>query len=145
MQIPHMPKAAQLYIFDWFSDPEIAYFLLMSQTRLVKAGERIITSGEASNGCAYYVNAWVVRVTQGWEEVANLGPGSFFGELALITDEPRNATIDAIDDTELQVFLKDDFITLLQRGSHSQEMKNEILRRIKEKTTIDRDELVKSL
>lgn len=56
--------------------------------------------------------------------------GGFFGEMALITDEARNATIQVLEDTELQVFLKDDFLTLLQQSSHGPEMKEEIRRRI---------------
>lgn len=123
----------KLYIFDGFSDEEISFFLLMSQTQHRKNGERIILVGDESNGCAYYVRSGAVRVIQGGEEVAILGPGSFFGEIALITDEPRTATVEAVDDTELQVFLKDDFLTLLKRGSHGQEMRDEIMRRIKER------------
>jgi hypothetical protein len=34
------------------------------------------------------------------------------------------------EDAELQVFLKDDFLTLLQQSAHSEEMKEEIRRRI---------------
>ncbi len=62
-----------------------------------------------------------------------MGKGSFFGEIALITDESRTATIDVVEDCELQVFLKDDFLTLLKRSSHEKEMKEEIMRRIKER------------
>lgn len=66
-------------------------------------------------------------------EIALLGPGAFFGEIALITDEPRTATVEAIDDAELQVFLKDDFLALLKRSAHSKELKEEILRRMKDR------------
>ena len=66
----------------------------------------------------------------GKKEVAVLTAGGFFGEIALITDDARNATIEVVEDTELQVFLKDDFLTLLQQSSHSVEMKEEIRRRI---------------
>jgi hypothetical protein len=59
-----MSDVSNLYIFDGFSETEIAFFLLMSQTQLRKAGERIMTVGEESNGCAYYVNRGAVRVTQ---------------------------------------------------------------------------------
>ena len=51
----------------------------------------------------------------------------------MITDEPRTATIETIEDSELQVFLKDDFLTLLKRGAHSDEMRTEMLRRIMER------------
>lgn len=120
-----------LYIFDGFSQEEIAYFLLMSQTQVKKKGERILALGEPSNGCAYYIKSGHVKVMYAGDEIAVLGPDSFFGEFALITDEPRTATVEAIDDVELHIFLKDDFLTLLEQSKHSEEMKEEILRRMR--------------
>jgi CRP-like cAMP-binding protein len=52
--------------------------------------------------------------------------------MALITDEPRTATVEVIDDAELQVFLKEDFLILLDKSAHSKEIKAEVMRRIKE-------------
>lgn len=130
-----MSQVDELYIFDGFSQEEISFFLLMSQTQYRKAGERIITIGEISNGCAYYINKWSVRVIQGGEIVAILWIWSFFGEIALITDEPRTATVETVEDTEIQVFLKDDFLTLFKHGKHSNEMKAEVMRRIKERVS----------
>ena len=121
-----------LYIFEGFAKEEIAYFLLMSQTQNRKKGEIILTIGDVSNGCAYYINSGHVRVVRGGNEIALLGPGAFFGETALITDEPRTATIEVVDDAEFQVFLKEDFLALLGKSVHSAELKGEILRRIKE-------------
>lgn len=119
-----------LYIFDGFSKEVIAFFLLMSQTQYRKKWEIVINMWELSNGCAYYINSGSVRVLQWTREIATLKSGGFFGEIALITDEPRNATVEVMEDTELQVFLKDDFLTLLQQSSHSAEMQEEIRRRI---------------
>ncbi len=119
-----------LYIFDGFSKEVIAFFLLMSQTQYRKTGEVVIQESEISNGCAYYINSGKVRVLQGAKEIATLKAGGFFGEIALITDEPRNATVEVTENSELQVFLKDDFLTLLQQSSHGAEMKQEIRRRI---------------
>lgn len=119
-----------LYIFDGFSKEVIAFFLLMSQTQYRKAGETIIRELESSNGCAYYINSGKVRVLRDWKEIATLSAGWFFGEIALITDEARTATVEIIEDAELQVFLKDDFLTLLQQSAHGSEMKEEIRRRI---------------
>ncbi len=125
-----MSQVDELYIFDGFSKDEISFFLLMSQTQYVKSGDRIITVGDMSNGHAYYINRGSVRVIQWGEIVATLWVGSFFGEIALITDEPRTATVEALEDSELQVFLKDDFLTLFKHGKHSDEMKTEVMRRI---------------
>lgn len=121
-----------LYIFDGFSQEEVAYFLLMSQTQQRKKWETILNVGDVSNGCAYYIKSGHVKVIRGGNEVALLWPGAFFGETALITDEPRTATIEVVDDVELQVFLKEDFLVLLSKSEHSKELKAEILRRIKE-------------
>jgi len=88
--------------------------------------------GDPSNGCAYYINSGHVKVVRDGNEIALLGPGSFFGEMALITDEPRTATVEVIDDVELQVFLKEDFLILLDKSAHSKEIKAEVMRRIKE-------------
>jgi CRP/FNR family cyclic AMP-dependent transcriptional regulator len=130
-------KIDELYIFDGFSKEEITYFLLMSQTQYRKKWERILSIGDISNGCAYYINSGNVRVIQWGLEVAILGPGSFFGEIALITDEPRTATVEVIDDVELQVFLKDDFLTLLKQSPHGMQMRTEIMRRIKDRIKHD--------
>lgn len=55
-------KIDELYIFDGFSKEEVTYFLLMSQTQYRKAGERVLSIGDISNGCAYYINSGTVRV-----------------------------------------------------------------------------------
>ena len=42
-------------------------------------------------------------------EVARLGPGDFFGEVALISGEPRNATVVAQNAVDTYVLGKTDF------------------------------------
>lgn len=124
-----------LYIFDGLSKEVIAYFLLMSQVQYRRAWEVIIRQNDVSNGCAYYVNSGSVRVVQDGKEVATIGTGGFFGEIALITDEPRTATVETIEDTELQVFLKEDFLTLIMQSPHREELKAEVRRRIMSRVT----------
>lgn len=45
--------------------------------------------------------------------VAQLGPGTFFGELALLDDSPRSAQARAATPCQLIVFFRDDFVGLL--------------------------------
>ena len=45
--------------------------------------------------------------------VAQLGPGTFFGELALLDNSPRSAQARAATPCQLIVFFRDDFVSLL--------------------------------
>src|SRR5581483_3223986 len=51
------------------------------------------------------------RVTIGSpaREVARLGPGQYFGEMSLLTGEPRSATVAAISDCELLEIQAEEF------------------------------------
>jgi CRP-like cAMP-binding protein len=50
----------------------------------------------------------------GRELVAELEPGDFFGDLALLDNAPRNAQTRAIDNCELAVFFRGDFLGLME-------------------------------
>jgi small-conductance mechanosensitive channel/CRP-like cAMP-binding protein len=65
-----------------------------SAVRLYVEGEAIVKKGEAS-AQMFVVEAGEVTVELHDVELARLGPGQFFGEMALMTGEPRNATVRA--------------------------------------------------
>ena len=46
--------------------------------------------------------------------VAELGPGSVFGDMALLDDSPRNAQARAMENCELAVFFRADFMGLME-------------------------------
>ena len=54
-----------------------------------------------------------VEVIRAEHEVARLGPGDFFGEVALISGEPRNATVVAVTEVDTYVLGKTDFQTAI--------------------------------
>jgi small-conductance mechanosensitive channel/CRP-like cAMP-binding protein len=65
-----------------------------SVVRLYGDGEAVVKQGERSAEM-FVVEGGEVTVTVGESELARLGPGMFFGEMALMTGEPRNATVRA--------------------------------------------------
>jgi CRP/FNR family transcriptional regulator len=65
----------------------------------VDAGETITEEGRKGVGF-FVIESGTARVTVGGQEKRTLGPGDYFGEIALISDLPRTATITA--DTPLR-------------------------------------------
>lgn len=81
--------------------------------RTVRAGEVIIKEGDQAAGF-FVINSGKVEVVQGADganptHLGNLGPGDFFGEMALFEGFPRNATVRAVDDTECLAMTRWDF------------------------------------
>lgn len=58
----------------------------------VLAGHAVVTEG-AEGTSLFVVVAGEVRISRGGTELARLGPGAMFGELALITNKPRTASV----------------------------------------------------
>lgn len=73
---------------------------------------------------------------QGREVILSmLGPGDYFGELALLDDAPRSATVAAVEPTELLVVTKTAFQALLHRQPDSmQAVVRELVGRVRELT-----------
>jgi putative ABC transport system ATP-binding protein len=76
------------------------------------AGETIIREGEPGEEF-FLISEGEVDVVRADHEVARLGSGDFFGEVALISGEARNATVVAISDVDTYVLGKNDFETAL--------------------------------
>jgi putative ABC transport system ATP-binding protein len=72
------------------------------------AGETIIRKGDPGEEF-FLVSDGEVEVSRADCEVARLGPGNFFGEVALISGEPRNATVVAPKAADTYVLGKSDF------------------------------------
>jgi putative ABC transport system ATP-binding protein len=72
------------------------------------AGETIIREGEAGEEF-FLISVGDVEVVRSDREIARMGQGDFFGEVALISGEPRNATVVAVDEVDTYVLGKTDF------------------------------------
>lgn len=83
----------------------------------VQAGQVILRQGEPGD-CYYLIKDGEARVSRqvGAKEVklADIGAESSFGEEALITGEPRNATVTMLSDGELMRMDKADFDAILR-------------------------------
>ena len=93
--------------------------------RAVRAGETITNEGDQVD--AFYLveaGTFTVSLTFGSEarEVARVGPGEFFGELALLGESGRMPTVQAVTDGQLQLVSAEDFRRILSEQPEMGEM-----------------------
>jgi CPA2 family monovalent cation:H+ antiporter-2 len=87
----------------------ILHFLPQS----AQPGERIIRKGDKADA-AYFVSSGDVEVAIDGRRI-HLGPGSFFGEMALISGQPRSAHVTALDYCNLLKLTTRDFAEIMRR------------------------------
>jgi MFS family permease len=72
-------------------------------------GEAIVTQGEPGE-LVYVIAAGRVLVSRAGREIRELGPGDVFGELALMLDVPRTATVTALQPVRLRTLAREPFL-----------------------------------
>jgi CRP-like cAMP-binding protein len=98
----------QVPTFGACSEPELEDLLARAELRAVEAGTEIVHEGDVGDEF-FLVAQGEVDVLRRGREVARLGPGGFFGELALFDEAPRNASVTAETAVAFAVFNRDNF------------------------------------
>jgi CRP/FNR family transcriptional regulator len=80
------------------------------------AGGYIVRQGQVGTGL-YIIVSGRARVIRGTEELAVLGEGDFFGELAVVDQQPRMASVQAETDTTCLALASWDLLGLLENDS----------------------------
>jgi putative peptide zinc metalloprotease protein len=98
----------------------------------VSAGTAIIREGETGESC-YLVRSGQVEVLAQQDgsaerRLATLGPGTLFGEAALLTEAPRNATVRVLEACELLVLNRADLLEAIGEDRRMGERMLEMLR-----------------
>jgi len=97
----------------------------------VAAGDLLVSEGAA--GAEFFVIIdGRARVERHGREVATLGPGTFFGDLALLDRAPRNASVIADTDLEVAKIGQRTFEGLLEHPGFSKKLLAGLARRLRE-------------
>jgi CRP/FNR family transcriptional regulator, cyclic AMP receptor protein len=88
-------------IFEGLNDRELERIAGSMKQRTFRAGDTVTTEGRGGVGF-FVIEDGEARVTIHGDERRRLGPGDYFGEVALLTDSPRTATITA--ESELRCY-----------------------------------------
>jgi hypothetical protein len=104
---------APMPLFHHCTERELRSVAQATHPRRFAAGAVIFEEGQPGTEL-YMVISGRVDVVKGGATIASLGPGSNFGEMAMLDDPVRSATARAAEDTELMVISRQAFFALLR-------------------------------
>lgn len=102
-----------LEFFEGFSPDELSRVRAMAEEVTAAPGAVLMEQGDVGTE-AYVVCAGRASVLVNGRLVAEIGPGSAVGEMALLDKHPRSATVKAITELELLSFDSAKFAELLE-------------------------------
>jgi CRP-like cAMP-binding protein len=101
-------------LFSSLQQHQVRLLIEDAELRRVAAGDLVFRQGDPGHELFVIVSGKVAVMAP--EEIARLGEGSFFGEIALLTDRGRTATVRACINTELLTIPRPTFARLLARS-----------------------------
>jgi len=110
-------------LFSEMDEQEVAGIRAIMEEMKFKPGQIIIREGET--GDLFYVVTEgqvevLVRDADGSDIILHVaGPGDFFGELSMLTNQPRSARVRAVDQVTTLVLERDEFFNFLRTHTHA--------------------------
>ena len=117
---PRLERLRALSLFVDLSPADLSIVDGLLHERDYLAGEVIFDQGEAGHAMYIIIEGDVVICRQGQPEdglIARLDGGAFFGDLALLDNQPRSAQARAATPCKLAVFFREDFFSLMETHS----------------------------
>jgi len=108
----HTSHLKRVPLFADIPDEQLRRIANSARERQFAAGTAIVTTGETGHGF-YLIMTGRADVQHEGRTVRTLGPGEYFGELALLRDTARSATVTAREPTTCLQLTRWDFKGLL--------------------------------
>lgn len=125
-------KAKALGRCPFFTDlsrNELLELAKVTEDLEVEEGKTLTREGQSGSEFFVIVDG-EVSVTKDGSEIRTLGPGDFFGEIALLADTPRTATVTAKTPLRFFVLTRQAFRSLL---AHQPELEEKVLKALDER------------
>jgi CRP/FNR family transcriptional regulator, cyclic AMP receptor protein len=103
-------------IFEGLGDRDLQRIAGSMKRRTFRAGDTVTTEGRGGVGF-FVIEDGEAKVTVHGQDRRRLGPGDYFGEVALLTDSPRTATITAESELRCYGMTSWDFKPLVETHS----------------------------
>ncbi len=127
-------------LFRGIDETKLRLLAFISDRMEFKTGERLCTQGEEGDSAFIILQGAadvLVDTPDGEKTVAQVKENSIVGEIAILCDVPRTATLIAASDMDILTISKDDFLKMLKEFP---EMSLEVMRTLAlrlERTTRD--------
>ncbi|HET6586045.1 MAG TPA: Npt1/Npt2 family nucleotide transporter [Nannocystaceae bacterium] len=116
----HMPSTLEKVLvlksaplFSRVPAEDLASLARMAESRIYSPGQTIVTEGELGDEL-YLVVYGRVTVARGGQRMTTLGPGESFGEISVLDEGPRTATVTAEEQSEVLAIASEDFYEILR-------------------------------
>lgn len=121
-------------LFAALDDPDLVDVAALATEFKALKGQVLVEYGQAGTG-VFVIEEGQVRVHRPHGKHIDHGPGSFFGELAVLADVPRTARVSAITDLRCLAISRNDLMDLLDhKPTVAVAMLREVARRLAEIT-----------
>jgi CRP-like cAMP-binding protein len=115
----HVHSLRQLSLFKHLADDALLQIAQKAKMRQYFPGDTVVWQGHPSDSLFLIVNGILVvqsRVSKNeWKTLAHLMPGQTFGEVGILENRPRSASVSAVTEVDLLVLRRDDFIALMHQ------------------------------
>ena len=119
---PTVPMLKEVKLLREFTESELGQLIQLGSSAVYEAHTNVVIEGELSWGL-YLILDGVVGIYKNNKlngdlyDVGQLRQGSFFGEMSLVDENPRSATVRALTDCQLFYISKDAFNGLMDKNN----------------------------